>query len=138
VRVIGVEPEDAADTAASLVAGERVQICAPATCADGLRHTTPPAGPFAVNQRHLFGVVTVTEAEIATAMRWCFEHLRLVVEPSGATALAALAARWGEIGEGPVGVVLSGGNVTWETFAQMVGEPGGDPVRGLREHDHAA
>ncbi|WP_435111602.1 threonine ammonia-lyase [Nocardiopsis synnemataformans] len=138
VRVIGVEPEDAADTAASLLAGERVRIDVPATCADGLRHTTPPPGPFEVNQRLLTGIVTVSEADIATAMRWCFEHLRLVVEPSGATALATLSARWGEIGEGPVGVVLSGGNVSRETFVRLVGEPGGNQVRGLREHEHAA
>lgn len=138
VRVIGVEPEDAADTAASLVCGERVRIDVPTTCADGLRHTTPPPGPFAVNQQHLAGIVTVSEREIGTAMRWCFEHLRMVVEPSGATALAALVARWGEIGAGPVGVVLSGGNVSWETFVRLVGEPGGNPVRGLREHEHAA
>ncbi|NKY78608.1 pyridoxal-phosphate dependent enzyme [Nocardiopsis dassonvillei] len=75
-----------------------------------------------MNRQLLAGMVTVSEADTATAMRWCSEHLRPVVEPSGGIALAALSARRGGIGEGPAGAVLSGGNVSRDTFTHLLGE----------------
>src|ERR1019366_1005078 len=91
VSVIGVEPESGADTAASLRAGSRMKLPeVPDTIADALRHTSPAPLAFQINKRLLDGVVTVSDGQIAQAMRWAFELLKIVVEPSGAVTLAAL------------------------------------------------
>ena len=119
-RVLGVEPEAGDDTARSLRAGERVRIDVAPTIADGQQLPTPGARPFAVIRALVDDVVTVSDAEIVAAMRFAFERLKLVLEPSGASALAALlAGRSGHRG-GPVGVVLSGGNVDASRFAALV------------------
>ncbi|MFE6921331.1 threonine/serine dehydratase [Nocardia sp. NPDC057663] len=118
VRVVGVEPETAADTAASLRAGQRTTLPAvPDTIADGLRHTVPGELPWQINRQLLSTVVTVTDAEIRAAMGWALRCLELVVEPSGAVALAA-ASLLGTAKE-PVGVVISGGSVDADTFARL-------------------
>jgi threonine dehydratase len=114
ITVIGVEPRTAADTAASLRAGHRVTLPAvPDTIADGLRHTSPARLPWEVNKVLLDDVVTVTDDDIAHAMRWAFDHLRIVAKLSGAAALAALA-RPG-LPPGPAGVIISGGSVDYAT-----------------------
>jgi threonine dehydratase len=119
VSVIGVEPQTADDTSRSLRAGHRVRIGEPETIADGLRATEPGELTFAVNSRQLDDVVTVTEDAIIDAMRFCFTRLKVVVEPSGAVALAALLS--GVAGAvGRTGVVLSGGNITPEDFAALL------------------
>jgi threo-3-hydroxy-L-aspartate ammonia-lyase len=117
--VIGVEPLKADDTRRSMVAGRRVSIPEPDTIADGLRAREPGELTFAVNSRLLDDVVTVTEDAIIEAMRFCFTRLKLVVEPSGAVALAALLSSVvGAIGR--TGVVLSGGNITPEDFNALL------------------
>jgi threo-3-hydroxy-L-aspartate ammonia-lyase len=119
VSVIGVEPQTADDTSRSLRAGHKVRISEPATIADGLRATEPGDLTFAVNSRTLDDVVTVTEEAIVSAMRFCFSRLKVVVEPSGAVALAALLS--GVAGaHGRTAVVLSGGNITPEDFAALL------------------
>ena len=119
-RVLGVEPEAGDDTARSLRAGERVRIDVAPTIADGQQLPTPGARPFAVIRALVDDVVTVSDAEIVAAMRFAFERLKLVLEPSGASALAALlAGRSGHRG-GTVGVVLSGGNVDAARFAALL------------------
>jgi threonine dehydratase len=119
VSVIGVEPQGADDTSRSLRAGHRVRIPEPATIADGLRASQPGELTFAVNSRSLDDVVTVTEDAIVDAMRFCFTRLKVVVEPSGAVALAALLS--GVAGAvGRTGVVLSGGNITPEDFTAVL------------------
>jgi threo-3-hydroxy-L-aspartate ammonia-lyase len=118
--VIGVEPMIGDDTSQSMRAGQRVRIEEPATIADGLRARQPGELTFAVNSRLLEDVVTVSEDEIVEAMRFCFARLKIVVEPSGAVALAALlsgAAR----PRGRTAVVLSGGNIAPADFAALVG-----------------
>ena len=93
ITVIGVEPRAGADTAASLRSGHLVTLPAvPDTIADGLRHTSPAPLPWEINKVLLDDVITVTDDNIVQAMRWAFEHLKIVAEPSGAVALAALAA----------------------------------------------
>jgi threonine dehydratase len=115
IRVIGVEPSTGADTAASLRARHRVTLPAvPDTIADGLRHTSPAPLPWEVNKVLLDDVVTVTDDQIARAMQWAFEHLKVVAEPSGAAALAALSGTG--LPAGPAGVVISGGSVDWRAF----------------------
>jgi threo-3-hydroxy-L-aspartate ammonia-lyase len=117
--VIGVEPAAAGDTAASMRAGHRVTIPEPDTLADGLRATEPGELTFAVNERQLKDVVTVTEDAIVETMRFCFERLKIVVEPSGAVSLAALLS--GVVGAtGRTAVVLSGGNIAPADFAAVV------------------
>jgi threo-3-hydroxy-L-aspartate ammonia-lyase len=117
--VIGVEPAIAGDTARSMQAGHRVTIPEPDTIADGLRATEPGELTFAVNSRLLKDVVTVTEDAVADAMRFCFERLKIVVEPSGAVPLAALLS--GVVGAADrTAVVLSGGNIAPADFAAIV------------------
>jgi threo-3-hydroxy-L-aspartate ammonia-lyase len=119
VSVIGVEPHAADDTSQSLRAGHVVRIQEPATIADGLRASQPGDLTFAVNSHTLDDVVTVTEEAIVDAMRFCFSRLKVVVEPSGAVALAALLS--GVAGAvGRTGIVLSGGNITPEDFAALL------------------
>ncbi len=115
IRVIGVEPSTGADTAASLLAGHRITLPAvPDTIADGLRHTSPAPLPWEVNKVLLDEVITVTDDSIARAMHWAFEHLKIVAEPSGAVALAALAGTG--LPSGQTGVVISGGSVDLRSF----------------------
>ena len=121
VRLIGVEPAAGDDTARSLRAGRRVRLDAtPETIADGLRVPEPGELTFAVNRRLLERVVTVEEDEIVEAMRFCFEQLKLVVEPSGAVALAALLTKRVEAPGARIGIVLSGGNVDAARFTTLL------------------
>jgi threo-3-hydroxy-L-aspartate ammonia-lyase len=118
-RVVGVEPEAGDDTRRSLAAGERVQIPVPDTIADALQITKPGELTFEVNSRLLDRVVTVSDAELIEAMRFLFERLKLVVEPGGASGVAALLAGKVEA-TGTVGVVVSGGNVGAARFAELL------------------
>lgn len=122
IRVIGVEPEAGDDTARSLAAGDRVEIGVPRTIADGQAISIPGELTFEINRRLLAGVELVSDDEIRAAMEFAFERLKLVLEPSGACALAALLA--GRIQDLPdrVGVVLSGGNVGLERFLELLGK----------------
>jgi threonine dehydratase len=117
-RVVGVEPAAGDDTRRSLAAGERIAIEVPTTIADGLQATVPGALTFEVNRRLVDEVVTVADAELVDAMRFAFDRLKLVLEPSGAAALAALLA--GKVAAaGRVGAVLSGGNVGVQRFREL-------------------
>jgi threonine dehydratase len=118
-RVIGVEPEAGDDVARSLRAGERVSVPVPATIADGQQVTTPGERPWQVIHALVDDVVTVTDAEIVDAMLLLFERVKVVAEPSGASALAALLAGRVALRGGPVGVVISGGNVDAARFASL-------------------
>jgi threo-3-hydroxy-L-aspartate ammonia-lyase len=118
-RVVGVEPEAGDDVRRSLEAGERVRIDVPQTIADGLQTTSPGAVPFAILQGRA-EVVTVSDVELVDAMRFLFERLKLVVEPSGAAGVAALLAGKLEVHGAHVGVVLSGGNIGAARFAELL------------------
>ena len=121
-RVLGVEPELAADTKGSLAAGQPVPWPTEQTArtiADGLRGEAPAQIPFAHLLRYLDGVLTVSEAEIAAAMRRAASELRLVLEPSGAVTLAALTAHADEL-VGHVVVVASGGNVDRARYLELL------------------
>ncbi|MEU0742642.1 pyridoxal-phosphate dependent enzyme [Streptomyces sp. NPDC006134] len=123
-RVIGVEPEAGDDTKRSLEAGRRVAIEVPHTIADGQALHTPGELTFSLNRRLLDEVVLVSDDEIRHAMRFAFERLKIVLEPSGATPLAALLT--GRAGRLPrrVGVILSGGNIDAGRFARLCGTGG--------------
>ena len=118
-RVIGVEPEAGDDTKRSLEAGRRVSIPVPRTIADGQAADIPGELTFSVNRRLVDEIALGGDEEIKDAMRFAFERLKIVVEPSGATPLAALlAGRAGPL-SGRVGMIVSGGNIDSERFALL-------------------
>jgi threonine dehydratase len=121
IQIYGVEPQAGDDFARSLARGERVAIAVPATIADGLQTTSPGELTFAIARDHVREVVTVTDDQLRDAMRFAFERMKLVVEPSGAAGLAALLHRRipGLSGK-HVGVVVTGGNVDPVRFASLV------------------
>jgi threonine dehydratase len=123
-RVIGVEPQASDDVARSKAAGQRVRVTVAPTIADGQQLPTPGELTWPIIEKLVDDVVTVTDAEIVEAMRFLFERLKVVAEPSGACALAALLA--GKVRESSglrVGVVLSGGNIEARRFGGLVGAP---------------
>ena len=129
-RVIGVEPELAADARDSLERGEIVRWPAEAvsrTIADGTRTQSLGRRTFPHLRRLPRRIVTVSEAEIAAAVRLVAERGRLVAEPSGALAAAAMAFRPREAGltglDGPVVAVVSGGNVDPARYRDYLAAP---------------
>jgi threonine dehydratase len=129
-QIVGVEPELAADAKASLEAGEIVRWPADLvsrTIADGTRTQALGRRTFAHLSRLLDTIVTVTEDEIAAAVRLAAEESRLVAEPSGALSVAALAFRPDEAGvtglDGPVVAVVSGGNVDPDLYRAFLDAP---------------
>jgi threonine dehydratase len=110
-RVIGVEPEAGDDGARSFRSGRLERVDHPDTIADGAR--TPSLSPLtlAVIRRHAHDVVTVPDAALIEAMRFVWERLKLVVEPTAVLGLAALLTGRVEARGRRVGVILSGGNV---------------------------
>jgi threonine dehydratase len=129
IRVFGVEPEGADDTRASLAAGERLRIAPPATIADGLRVPSPGALTFPILRRLVEDVFVVSDEQILDAVRFALLRLKLVVEPSGAAALAALLAGALPEGCGRVGVLLSGGNLDPALLARLWGPAAGPATR---------
>ncbi len=133
IKVIGVEPELAADAQASLRAGEIVPIApelTQRTIADGLRVSQLGRAPFAQIRAFVHDITTVTEDEIADAMRRIAREARLIAEPSGAVA-AAGAFKLGLAPRETV-AILSGGNVDQEAYvAILAGEPEAKPPEGV-------
>jgi threo-3-hydroxy-L-aspartate ammonia-lyase len=118
IAIYGVEPAAGDDFAQSLARGERIAIAVPRTIADGLQTTSPGALTFAVAQAHTRAIVTVSDDELREAMRFAFERLKLVVEPSAAAPIAALLHhRIAELQGKRVGVIVSGGNVAYRPMA---------------------
>ncbi len=121
LRVVGVEPEAGDDTRRSLAAGERVRLDGvPRTIADGQQLEIPGALTFPVVQKRVDEVLSVSDDEIVDTMRFLFEHVKLVAEPSGACAPAALLVDAASFAGQRVGVILSGGNVNADRFAQLL------------------
>lgn len=117
-----VEPEGFDDHRRSLIEGARVANAAggaPTIC-DALMAPTPGEITFAVNRRLLAGGLVVSDPEVETAMRFAFEELKLVVEPGGAVALAALLSGKIDAHGKTVALVLSGGNVDPVFFAKVI------------------
>jgi threonine dehydratase len=119
LRVAGVEPEAGDDTKQSLASGARVNVGVPRTIADGLQTAEPGKLTFAINRELVDEIVTVSDEEIVEAMAFLFDRMKLVVEPSGAVGVAALLN--GRLRGTKVGVVVSGGNVGAQRFAELVG-----------------
>ncbi|MFJ7905207.1 threonine/serine dehydratase [Streptomyces sp. NPDC096198] len=120
LKVIGVEPVTANDTHRSLRAGRAVLIPPPATIADGLRHTRPESLPFEIIKSLISDVITVPEGAIVDSMAYLWSHYHTAAEPSGAVALAALLHAPRSLPDGPVGVVVSGGNADWAEYRTLL------------------
>jgi len=120
-RIVGVEPEASPDTQRSLQEGERVTVPIHPSIADGQLLDTPGEITFEVMAAMVDEIVTVSDGEIRQAMRILFERTKLVAEPSGASAFAAVLA--GRVGGDPVGVILSGANISAARFSEVLGSP---------------
>jgi len=115
-----VEPQDFDDTARSLATGERVAVDPSArSICDALQAHMPGEMTFEINRRLLGKGLTVSDDEVREAMRFAFRNLKLVVEPGGAVALAAVLAGRIDTSDKTTVVVLSGGNVDTELFAEI-------------------
>jgi threonine dehydratase len=122
ISVYAVEPFGWDDTRRSLESGERQRAAGdvPTLC-DALLAPTPGALTFAINKRLLSGGLAVTDEEVVAAMAYGFDTLKLVIEPGGAVALAALLAGHAPAtGAGAVAIVLSGGNVDARQYARAI------------------
>ena len=123
IEVWGVEPEAGNDTQQSLARGEIVHIETPQTIADGAQTQHSGQLTFPVIKQLVRGIVTVSDAQLVAAMRFFAERMKIVVEPTGCLAAAALferAAGLPDLRGKRVGVILSGGNVDVTRWAELL------------------
>jgi len=120
IRIYGVEPESADDTRRSLEAGSRVAVAKNPTVADGLRVTTPGKLTFPIVQEQVAEILLVSDAEMIETLTWMLERMKVLIEPSGAAAAAAVRHKKADFAGKRVGVVLSGGNVDLSSLAEFV------------------
>ncbi len=120
IRCFAVEPETANDTQQSIAKGERVKIPPPPTIADGLRVQSPGALTFPITQQNAEDVLTVADEEIIETLRFILFRTKLLVEPSGVAAAAAVLFRKLPEDLRRVGVVLSGGNIDPDILSQLM------------------
>jgi threo-3-hydroxy-L-aspartate ammonia-lyase len=120
-QVYGVEPAAGNDAQQSLRAGRIVRIDAPRSIADGAVTTQVGDITFALMQKHVRDILTVTDDDLVATMKWFAQRLKLVVEPTGCLAAAAVIQGVFAIERGSrVGVIVSGGNVDLVTYANLL------------------
>jgi threo-3-hydroxy-L-aspartate ammonia-lyase len=118
-RVIGVEPAAGNDGQQSLAQGRIVEIAVPETIADGARTTHLGMYTFPIIRRYVADIVTVTDAQLVDTMKFFAQRMKMIVEPTG--CLAAAAVLHGAVAaRGRVGVLVSGGNVDLDVLARLV------------------
>jgi threonine dehydratase len=122
LRCFAVEPESADDTRQSFLKGERVSIPPPPTIADGLRVQSPGRLTFPILQKTAEDVLTVSDEEMVETIKFFLFRMKLLVEPSGAAAAAAVLANKLPNNTRRVGVVLSGGNIDASLLSQVLGQ----------------
>lgn len=115
-QVFGVEAESANDTFLSLQSNTRVTIPVPQTIADGMQVTSPGEITFPIMREHLAGVLLVAEEEIKHAMRLVLERMKILIEPTAAVPVAAALKNTHGWRNRHIGIVISGGNVGWDTL----------------------
>lgn len=120
IRCFAVEPDSANDTQQSIAKGERVKIPPPPTIADGLRVQSPGELTFPITRENAEAVLTVTDEEIMATMKFMLFRMKLLVEPSGAAAAAAVFKRKIPSDCRRAGVVLSGGNVDSDLLSEIL------------------
>jgi threo-3-hydroxy-L-aspartate ammonia-lyase len=123
ISVYGVEPETADDTAQSLAKGERVSIDVPRTIADGLQVPCPGELTFPILRQTVRGILLVSDSEMVETLCWMLERMKVLVEPSGVAAAAAVRHRKADFSGQKVGVLLSGGNLDRERLAGFLTHP---------------
>jgi threonine dehydratase len=129
-EVLCVEPEGFDDTRRSLEAGRRMSNApGPRSICDALLSPSPGLLTFALMRQLLAGGVTVSDAEVQAAMAWAYRHLKLVVEPGGAVALAAVLCGKVPTHGRTTALVISGGNVDVGTFVEALRAAGGRSAR---------
>ncbi|WP_274424282.1 threonine ammonia-lyase [Chelativorans sp. YIM 93263] len=120
-ELYSVEPEEFDDHARSFIAGERrANQKASGSICDGLLVQMPGELTFQINKQHVTGGLIVSEEEVKRAVAFAFRELKLVVEPSGAAALAALLSQHIDVRGQTVAIVLTGGNVDAGLFAKLI------------------
>jgi threo-3-hydroxy-L-aspartate ammonia-lyase len=119
-RVFGVEPEAGNDVQQSLTRGEIVTIAVPKTIADGAQTTHAGQLTFPIIKELVEHVVTVSDSRLVSTMRFFAERMKIIVEPTGCLAAAAVLGRVIDVGGARVGVIVSGGNVDLETFNTLL------------------
>ena len=117
-RIVGVEPQAGDDWVQSFEQGAPVEIDVPRTIADGLQTHAPGDLTWEVASRLVDEIVTVTDEQIVEAMRFVFDRMKLVIEPSGAVGIAAY--REGIVAAPSIGIVISGGNVDAQRFSDLI------------------
>lgn len=120
IRCFPVEPDTADDTRQSFLKGERVSIPPPPTIADGLRVQTPGTLTFPILQKTAEDVLTVSDDELVETIKFMLFRMKLLVEPSGAAAAAAVLMGKLPSDTRRVGVVISGGNIDAELLSQLL------------------
>ncbi|MCI0665930.1 MAG: threo-3-hydroxy-L-aspartate ammonia-lyase [Acidobacteria bacterium] len=120
IRIFGVEPEAGNDTWQSLRKGERVEIAVPKTIADGLQTPAPGRLTFPIVRQLVEDILLVSDEQIVETMRFIIERMKLLVEPSGAAAAAAVRHARFDFSGKRVGVILSGGNVDLTKLADYI------------------
>ena len=119
-RVIGVEPEAGNDVQQSLRRGEIVRIDVPQTIADGAQTQAPGRFTFAVIQALVDEVLTVTDQQLVSTMRFFAERMKMVVEPTGCLAAAAVLERLLDVRGRRIGIIVSGGNIDVDRYAELL------------------
>ena len=119
VRVIGVEPAAGDDAARSFRTKQLVHIDIPQTIADGARTQALGTLTFPLVMRYVDDIITVTDAQLVEAMRFLWERMKLVVEPTGALATAGVLGGAIDVRGKRVGIILSGGNVDLRAMAAL-------------------
>ncbi|NIT60253.1 MAG: pyridoxal-phosphate dependent enzyme, partial [Aliifodinibius sp.] len=114
-KIIGVEPEVANDAYLSFKTGERHPVQSTDTVADGLR-TSLSELTFSCIQKHVDDIVTVTEQEIIDAMKFIWERMKIIIEPSSAVPVAAIFNGKIRINNKKAGIIISGGNMDLDTL----------------------
>jgi len=122
LTVLGCEPKMADDAYRSKKAGYIIPSENPNTIADGLK-TSLGEKTFPIIQDKVDDILLVSEQEIITAMRVIFERMKIITEPSAAVPLAALLAKRVKVDDKKVGLILSGGNVDFSQYFEMLSQP---------------
>ena len=120
-RVYGVEPEAGNDAQQSFRAGHRVRIPTPYTIADGAQSPMVGELTFEIIRRDVDDILTVSDAQLIEAMRFYAERMKMVVEPTGCLSLAAACHAGLPLQGQRVGVLISGGNIDLQRYAQLLG-----------------
>ncbi len=118
-RVVGVEPAAGDDAARSLRTRTLQRVEDPQTIADGARTQSLGALTFPLVLRYVHDIITVTDPQIVEAMRFLWERMKLVVEPTGALATAGVLAGPIDVRDRRIGIILSGGNVDLKAAAKL-------------------